>query len=265
MSLQVRPARSNRTDGVTIAMKPQPKPSAQEVLAGLVERVTYHNAENGFCVLRAKARGHRDVVTVVGYSATIAAGEWITASGEWVNDRTHGQQFKARFLRTSLPDSADGIEKYLSSGMIRGVGPGYAKKLVRAFGDKVFDVGFALQILQRRLASSPAAIHRSLERRRKRPEERLREERLMRQGGPAPLTRSPDLPTYDPDDIEKSRALKPRRPKSKSSSRLLPRRPSPNSKRRSRTAFCSAQAARMLVARTGPMPSTSRSRSGPPR
>ena len=95
---------------------------------GLVERVTYHNAENGFCVLRAKARGHRDVVTVVGHSATIAAGEWITASGEWVNDRTHGQQFKAKFLRTSLPDSADGIEKYLSSGMIRGVGPVYAKK-----------------------------------------------------------------------------------------------------------------------------------------
>ena len=114
---------SDRTDDATIAMKPTPEPSAQEVLAGLVERVTYHNAENGFCVLRAKARGHRDVVTVVGHSATIAAGEWITASGEWVNDRTHGQQFKARFLRTSLPDSADGIEKYLSSGMIRGVGP----------------------------------------------------------------------------------------------------------------------------------------------
>ena len=114
--------------------------STQEVLAGLVERVTYHNAENGFCVLRAKARGHRDLVTVVGHAATIAAGEWITASGEWVNDRTHGQQFKARFLRTSPPTSADGIEKYLSSGMIRGIGPVYAKKLVRAFGEKVFDI-----------------------------------------------------------------------------------------------------------------------------
>ena len=112
----------------------------QEVLAGLVERVTYHNAENGFCVLRAKARGHRDVVTVVGHAATIAAGEWITASGEWVNDRTHGQQFKARFLRTSPPTSADGIEKYLSSGMIRGIGPAYARKLLRAFGEKVFDI-----------------------------------------------------------------------------------------------------------------------------
>jgi exodeoxyribonuclease V alpha subunit len=109
-------------------------------LAGLVERVTYHNVENGFCVLRAKARGHRDVVTVVGYAATIAAGEWVTASGEWVNDRTHGQQFKARFLRTSPPTSADGIERYLSSGMVRGVGPVYAKKLVRIFGEKVFDI-----------------------------------------------------------------------------------------------------------------------------
>src|ERR1700720_2440265 len=128
------------TDDATIRMIPQPEPSTQEVLAGLVERVTYHNVENGFCVLRAKARGHRDVVTVVGRAATIAAGEWITVSGEWVNDRTHGQQFKARFLRTSPPTSADGIEKYLASGMIRGVGPVYAKKLVRAFGDKVFDI-----------------------------------------------------------------------------------------------------------------------------
>ena len=121
-------------------MKPQAVPSTQEVLAGLVERVTYHNVESGFCVLRAKARGHRDLVTVVGYAAAIAAGEWITASGEWVNDRTHGQQFKAGFLRTSPPTSADGIEKYLSSGMIRGVGAVYAKKLVCAFGEKVFDV-----------------------------------------------------------------------------------------------------------------------------
>src|SRR5262249_27839638 len=99
-----------------------------------------HNAENGFCVLRTRARGHREVVTVVGHAAAISAGEWIMASGQWVNDRTHGQQFKARFLRTSAPTSADGIERYLSSGMIRGVGPVYAKKLVRVFGEKVFDI-----------------------------------------------------------------------------------------------------------------------------
>ena len=59
----------------------------REVLAGIIERVTFHNAETGFCVLRVKARGHRDLTTVVGHSATISAGEWITASGDWVNDR----------------------------------------------------------------------------------------------------------------------------------------------------------------------------------
>ena len=121
-------------------MKSQPNPSGREVLAGLVERVTYQNAENGFCVIRVKARSHRDLVTVVGHAATISAGEWITASGDWTNDRTHGQQFRAQFLKTSEPTSVEGIEKYLASGMIRGIGPAYAKKLLRAFGEKVFDV-----------------------------------------------------------------------------------------------------------------------------
>ena len=118
---------------------PTPRPES-EVLAGIVERVTFHNAETGFAVLRVKARGHRDLVTIVGHTAAIAAGEWITASGEWVNDRTHGQQFKARFMRTSAPTSIEGIEKYLSSGMIRGIGPVYAGKLVRGFGEAVFDI-----------------------------------------------------------------------------------------------------------------------------
>jgi exodeoxyribonuclease V alpha subunit len=77
---------------------------------------------------------------LVGHAAAISAGEWITASGNWINDRTHGQQFKPRFLKTSTPTSVEGIEKYLASGMIRGIGPVYAKKLLRAFGDKVFDV-----------------------------------------------------------------------------------------------------------------------------
>jgi len=111
-----------------------------EVLAGLVERVTFHNPENGFCVLRLKARGHRDLVTTVGHAAMISAGEWVTASGEWTNDRTHGQQFRARFLKTSAPSSIEGIEKYLGSGMIRGIGPVYAKRMVRQFGKDVFDI-----------------------------------------------------------------------------------------------------------------------------
>src|SRR5690242_3312172 len=111
-----------------------------ETLAGLVERVTYHNDETGFCVLRIKARGQRDLVTVVGHAASIGAGEWVQMTGSWVNDRTHGQQFKAAFLKANPPTSLEGIEKYLGSGMIRGIGPIYARKLVRAFGDAVFEL-----------------------------------------------------------------------------------------------------------------------------
>jgi exodeoxyribonuclease V alpha subunit len=110
------------------------------MLAGTIERVTFHNAENGFCVLRVEARRRRDLTTVVGHAASISAGEWVTATGEWVNDRTHGPQFRARFLRASAPTTAEGIEKCLASGMIRGIGPRYAKRLVRAFGTEVFDV-----------------------------------------------------------------------------------------------------------------------------
>ena len=121
-------------------MKQEPSSSRPEVLAGAVERVTFHGEDSGFCVLRVKARGHREPVTVVGHAAAVAAGEWITASGEWVNNRTYGPQFRCRFLKVTAPASTEGIERYLGSGMIRGVGPVYAKKLVRAFGERVFDI-----------------------------------------------------------------------------------------------------------------------------
>ena len=74
-----------------------------EVLAGLVERVTFHNEENGFCVLRVKARGQRELITVLGHAATISAGEFVQASGGWINDRTHGVQFRASFLKVAAP------------------------------------------------------------------------------------------------------------------------------------------------------------------
>jgi hypothetical protein len=116
------------------------KDQRHEVLAGLVERVTFHSTETGFCVLRVKARGHRDQVTTVGRAAMISAGEWITASGIWINDRNHGLQFKAHFLKTSAPSTLEGIEKYLGSGMSRGIGPVYAKRLVKHFGKDVFEI-----------------------------------------------------------------------------------------------------------------------------
>ena len=111
-----------------------------EILAGLVDRVTFHNPDNGFCVLRVKARGQRDQITVLGHAAMILAGEFVQASGAWINDRTHGVQFRASFLKVTAPTTVEGIERYLGSGMIRGIGPIYAKKLVRAFSDAVFDI-----------------------------------------------------------------------------------------------------------------------------
>ncbi len=102
--------------------------------------MTFHNADTGFCVLRVKARGQRDLVTVVGHAASISPGEWAQMSGTWVTDRTHGLQFKAGFLKASPPTTLEGIEKYLGSGMIRGIGPNYAARLVAAFGEAVFEL-----------------------------------------------------------------------------------------------------------------------------
>src|SRR3954463_1009487 len=110
-----------------------------EVLAGTVERVTFHNVENGFCVLKVHARGKRDLVTVVGHAPAIGAGEWVNASGAWVSDRVHGLQFKANVLKATPPTGAEGIQKYLASGQMRGIGPAMAKRIVAAFGEGMFE------------------------------------------------------------------------------------------------------------------------------
>jgi exodeoxyribonuclease V alpha subunit len=115
-------------------------PRAPERLAGAVERVTFHSAESGFCVLRIKARGQRELVTLVGQAASVAPGEYVEASGSWVTDRKHGLQFKAQQLRVIPPATRDGIERYLGSGMVKGIGPHFARRLVEAFGERVFDV-----------------------------------------------------------------------------------------------------------------------------
>lgn len=114
--------------------------SSSEQLGGLIERVTFHNADSGFCVLRVKVRGQRDLITLIGQAPMVSAGEAVQATGSWTNDRDHGLQFRAVFLRVSAPTTTEGIEKYLGSGMIRGIGPVYARKLVSAFGADVFDI-----------------------------------------------------------------------------------------------------------------------------
>ena len=116
-----------------------PQPSADH-FSGTVERVTFHNEENGFSVLRVHARGRRELVTVVGHAASVAPGEFIQAEGGWVSDPVHGLQFSAKVLRSVAPTTIEGIEKYLGSGLMKGIGPHFARRLVDAFGASVFDV-----------------------------------------------------------------------------------------------------------------------------
>ncbi len=111
-----------------------------ESLSGLIERVTFSNEDTGFSVLKVKAKGHRDLVTVVGSLPSVSAGEWLTAQGRWVQDREYGQQFRAEMLTSTPPTTHEGIEKYLGSGMVKGIGPVYAKKLVDKFGEQIFNI-----------------------------------------------------------------------------------------------------------------------------
>lgn len=111
-----------------------------ESLEGLVELITFHSEETGFCVLKVKARGFRETVAVIGKVPRIDVGEWIKAKGKWIIDRKHGRQFQCEHLEAVVPDSLEGIEKFLGSGLIKGIGPVYAKKLVESFGMAVLDV-----------------------------------------------------------------------------------------------------------------------------
>jgi exodeoxyribonuclease V alpha subunit len=111
-----------------------------ETLTGLIERVTYHNPENGFAVLKVMVKGRQELVTVVGSTTSVSAGEHLEATGKWVVDREHGQQFKADELKTTHPASAEGIEKYLASGAIRSIGPKIAAKIVAIYKERTLEI-----------------------------------------------------------------------------------------------------------------------------
>ena len=119
----------------SLPLRAQPPSGPTESLSGLIESVTFHNDENGFAVLQAKAKGHRDLITVVG-----SLPSWITAEGRRVQDREFGLQFRAEMLISTAPTTKESIEKYLGNGMVKGIGLLYAKKLVATFGEKIFDI-----------------------------------------------------------------------------------------------------------------------------
>jgi exodeoxyribonuclease V alpha subunit len=111
-----------------------------EKISGLIERVTFHNDENGFCVLRIKTQGRREETTVVGSLPAVTPGEWLIAEGRRVRDKEHGLQFQATMMNVVPPTTIEGIERYLSSGLVKGIGPILAKKLVERFGSEVLAV-----------------------------------------------------------------------------------------------------------------------------
>ena len=115
-------------------------PAMSQEIEGVVERITFHNAENGFCVLRVRPKGTGSIVTVVGNVAAIAEGEGIIARGEWRDDKVHGRQFGAESIKTQRVHGRVQVETFLGSGAIRGVGPSTATLMWQQFGEKIFDI-----------------------------------------------------------------------------------------------------------------------------
>ncbi len=123
-----------------LASSDQEALSLAEHLVGSIERVTFHNDETGFCVLRVKARGHRKPVVVVGHAPSVAIGEVVEAHGEWLHDRNHGVQFRANQLITSTPATSEDLQRFLGSGLLKGVGPAVAQRLIASFGSRILDI-----------------------------------------------------------------------------------------------------------------------------
>ncbi|NLT94435.1 MAG: ATP-dependent RecD-like DNA helicase [Clostridia bacterium] len=104
-----------------------------ESLSGVVERITYLNEENGFSVIKIRSRGFPELVTVVGNMPVVNVGAVIYLKGQWKVDSRFGKQFVAEECQETIPATVAGIEKYLGSGLIKGIGPVYAKKIVKKF------------------------------------------------------------------------------------------------------------------------------------
>ena len=111
-----------------------------EKLRCVVERITYHNEMNGYSVIRCRARGFSDLVTVVGNMPEVHVGSVLSLEGAWKMDPKYGRQFSAQTFEETLPATVYGIEKYLGSGLIKGIGPGFARRIVQEFGKDTLEV-----------------------------------------------------------------------------------------------------------------------------
>src|SRR5688572_30678094 len=138
------------TAGASLDRKEAPPTPPLRELRGVVERITYQNPENGYTVARLLperagpeaevARADDRLVTLVGTLADLTPGEAIIAHGWWRNDAKHGWQFTAVDYRVTLPATLQGMKKYLGSGLVKGIGPVTAGRIVDTFGAATFDV-----------------------------------------------------------------------------------------------------------------------------
>lgn len=111
-----------------------------ETLKGVVERITYSNEESGFSVIKIKSKGFPELITVIGNLISINVGATVELKGSWKNDSKYGRQFSVTECYESVPATVAGIEKYLGSGMIKGIGPIYAKKIVKKFKENTITI-----------------------------------------------------------------------------------------------------------------------------
>ena len=111
-----------------------------EYLTGVIERITFHAEDTGYTVARMQVKGFKDLVTIVGSFPNIQAGQTLQVQGSWYNHPKHGQQFNMTGYKESKPATLTGIEKYLGSGLIKGVGPVTAKRIVAHFGLDTLDI-----------------------------------------------------------------------------------------------------------------------------
>ena len=131
MVKEMREAQTGKTE--------KPKHSTMK-LRGVVERITYQNPENGYTVLKCAVKNYNDLVTVIGNLLDVNVGSVLLIDGNWKVDSKYGRQFVAESWEETLPATVFGIEKYLGSGLIKGVGPKFAKRIVGLFGTDTMDV-----------------------------------------------------------------------------------------------------------------------------
>ena len=120
--------------------QPSDQSIMRETLKGTVERITYHSEETGYTVVRLAVSGFRDALTAVGNMADVNVGESLRLEGLWATHPQYGRQFKVLDYKTVLPATVEGIRKYLGSGLIKGIGPVMARRIVKKFGAQTLDV-----------------------------------------------------------------------------------------------------------------------------